>query len=251
MLTSTHAPPTDQSGPYFGSSSLSEPGFRGHVGEGAVAVVVVERVAMNAADEDVLVAVVVVVANGHAGIVAGAREARFLGDVLEGAVAVVVKQAVGVFRRSLLKGLDIGAVGEEDIQLAVVVVVEDGDAAGHRLGRVALRGFAAIQREGNGTERKMDGRGGLLLRSRPAGKQCQDTRQQNNERISAVKAPLGRAGTLHPHWGHSTICYETDFQFPASPDRRLLCALRRRRHATNPNASGSPPDHPLAQFQVL
>jgi hypothetical protein len=98
LLTSTHAPPTDHSGPYSGSGLLS-PAFGRDVGERSVAVVVVERVAVHAAHEDVLVAVVVVVADGDAGVVAGARQAGLRGDVLEVALAVVLEQAVGVLRR--------------------------------------------------------------------------------------------------------------------------------------------------------
>ena len=102
---------------------------------------------MHAADEDVLVTVVVVVADRHAGIVASSGEARFRGDVFEVAGAIVFEQAVGVLRRALFERADIGSVGEEDIQLAVVVVVEDGHAAGHRFRRVALGRLTTLQPE--------------------------------------------------------------------------------------------------------
>src|SRR5271168_2501078 len=50
---------------------LVQPGFGGDVGEGSVAVVVVERVAVDARDENVFKAVVVVIADSDAGVVAG------------------------------------------------------------------------------------------------------------------------------------------------------------------------------------
>ena len=65
LFTSTHAAPTDHSGPYSGSG-LFKPGLGRDIGERAVAVVVVKRVAMHAGDKDVFVAVVVVIANGDA-----------------------------------------------------------------------------------------------------------------------------------------------------------------------------------------
>ena len=78
---------------------LIEAGLLGDVGEGAVAVVVVERVVMHAGDEDVGMAIVVVVADGHADVEAGAGEAGCVGDVGEFAVAVVAEEAVAIFRR--------------------------------------------------------------------------------------------------------------------------------------------------------
>ena len=41
----------------------------------------IQRVAMHAADEDILVTIVVVVADGYAGIEAGASKASLRGDI--------------------------------------------------------------------------------------------------------------------------------------------------------------------------
>ena len=107
----------------------------------------IKRVAIYAAHEDVLVAVIVVIADRHAGIVSGSGQARLRGDVLEMTCAVILEQAVRVFRRALFERRDIGSVREEDIQLAVIVVIEDGDTAGHCFRRVALGRFTILQRE--------------------------------------------------------------------------------------------------------
>ncbi len=58
-----------------------------------------------------------------------------------------MEEAVGVGGVGLLEGGDGGAVGEEDVEEAVVVVVEDGDAAGHGLDGVTARADAVLQLE--------------------------------------------------------------------------------------------------------
>ena len=132
----------------------------GHVGEGAVSVVAIEPVAMDAADKEVLVAVVVVVADGGGCVVAAAGQAGLLRDIRKMALAIVGKQPVGVLGRGLLQRSDIGAVGEEDVQVAVVVVVEDRDPAGHGLRRVPLRCLTNVERESDRPIDKVDGRFG-------------------------------------------------------------------------------------------
>ena len=140
--------------PEFRICLRGEAGFLGDIGERAVPVVVIERVVINAADEDIFVAVVVVVANGDAGIVTSSREARLRRDVSEVAGAVVLEQAVRVFRRVLHQRVDVGAVGEIQIELAVVVVIEDGDATLHGFGRMTVWRLAAIEAKIDGTVRE-------------------------------------------------------------------------------------------------
>ena len=67
-----------------------------------------------------------------------------------------------------MERLDVRSVGKEkeDVELAVIVVVEDGHAARHGFRRVALRRLATIQLEVNGPESEPDravvpGRGGI------------------------------------------------------------------------------------------
>ena len=76
-----------------------EAGFGGDIREGPVSVVVIERVAIHAGDKNVLISIVVVVADSHAGVVAGPEKPGFFGYVGEVSLAIVLEQAVVVFRR--------------------------------------------------------------------------------------------------------------------------------------------------------
>ena len=71
---------------------MEEAGFGSDVGEGAVAVVTVEDVLAVVGDEEVVPAVVVVVADAAALSPAAAGEAGFGSDVGEGSVAVVLEE---------------------------------------------------------------------------------------------------------------------------------------------------------------
>src|SRR4029077_747495 len=121
-----------------------KPSLLSNVSERAVSVVVIERVSVYATYEDIFVSVIVVVADGDPGVVADACEPCLFGDVCERAVSVIVEQPVPVLRRSLLEGGDVSAVRKENVEIAVIVVIEDGDAAGHGLRRVALGSLVAI-----------------------------------------------------------------------------------------------------------
>src|SRR5947209_9851982 len=126
---------------------------------------------MHAREKDVLVPVIVVIADRHSGVVPGPSQPRLLGHIDKVPLAVVLKQPVGIFWGILRKSFDIGAIGKKNIQLAVVVVIEDGNAASHSLGRMMLRSFIRIQLEIDWLVRKSNrgisrtwlwcGRGGL------------------------------------------------------------------------------------------
>src|SRR5579864_1872171 len=135
---------------------LVESGFRRHIGEGAVAIVVVERVAVDASDENIFVAVVVVIADRNAGVVARAGQSGLCGDVGEVTLAVVFEEAVVVLGRIFLERLQVRAVSEEDVELAVVVVIENGYASGHGFRGIVLGAFVAVKLELNRLECKPD-----------------------------------------------------------------------------------------------
>ena len=93
------------------------PGRRGHVRECAVAVVVVQGVPPDAAQEEIFVAVVVVIADRHAEVEIQlfSREPRLRGHVFESSVALLMQQAVEIGSVRLLQLRQFGAVGEEDV----------------------------------------------------------------------------------------------------------------------------------------
>ena len=100
---------------------------------------------VQAGDEQIRMAVIVVVRDRNAHVVAGAGQAGGVGHVGKDAIAVVAEQAVAVLRRVFLQRGDVGAVGEEDVRTSVAVVVEDGDSAGHGFGSVPGGGFVVLE----------------------------------------------------------------------------------------------------------
>ena len=74
-------------------------------------------------------------------------QARLLRDVGERAVAIVVEQVAGRLAIADL-GIEAAAVDQEDVEPAVVVVVEERDAAAHLLEQELLVGRASRDVEG-------------------------------------------------------------------------------------------------------
>ena len=101
----------------------------------------VEHVVAVVGDEQVVKAVVVVIAHGDGRRPARADEPGPLGHVGERAVAVVPIQAI---RRPRRRALQPGAVQHEEVEPPVVVVVEERDAAADHLDDVALAIDAAV-----------------------------------------------------------------------------------------------------------
>ena len=88
-------------------------------------------------DVEVGVAVVVVVADGHAHAEERLVEPGLLGHVLEVPLAVVAIEGLGRRRLDLVAG-PVRRVDEEEVLVAVAVVVEERDARAHRLGQELL-----------------------------------------------------------------------------------------------------------------
>src|ERR1019366_5604573 len=123
-----HVHPGGRNGPQraeFRIATLVQSRFHRDIGESAVAVVVVQRVPVNTRDKQVGVAVVVVIAGGHADVKAGTGQPGGIGNIGKNTFAVVTEQTVSIFWRVLLQGGDVGAISEEDVGPAVAVVVKD------------------------------------------------------------------------------------------------------------------------------
>ena len=113
-------------------------GFARHVGKCAVAVVVEQNVVSPEAAEEIVPAVVVVVADADAGLPAGARQAGFFGDVGECSVAIIFVELRGrrLSRRPFL--VEARSVGQINVEPSVVVVIEKCDAAAFGFDDVAF-----------------------------------------------------------------------------------------------------------------
>src|SRR5258708_5129639 len=98
------------------------------VGESAVAIVAEENVVSPEAAEEIVKAVVIVIADADAGLPAGAGEAGFFGDVGECAIAIIfVKMGSGSLTGGPLFG-EVRAGGEGGVGPAGVIAVEENEA---------------------------------------------------------------------------------------------------------------------------
>src|SRR5277367_4565412 len=110
---------------------LQQTGFTRHIGEGAVAIVVVKNVPAIIGDEKVQVAVIVVVPVANPLAPAVPHQSCFFSDVGKSPVVVVTVQVVCGFL-AFGKILQAPAVDDEDIQPTIVVIVEERDTAAGR-----------------------------------------------------------------------------------------------------------------------
>ncbi len=115
-----------------------------HVAEVAAAFVVEQVIAAECGDVDVVAAVIVVVADGHAQAIDFDVEAAAFGDVGEGAVVIVaIERGGGVpaVRSPVL------AVDQQDVEPAIAIGIEKGAAGSHGLRQPFLAGAPGIVRE--------------------------------------------------------------------------------------------------------
>src|SRR5580704_2414120 len=97
-----------------------------YVRESAVAVVVIEDVFSVVRDVEIFIAVIVVIADANALAPSGVSQACFLSDVSESSVMIIMIEmaCVSFSGRRRVKA---GAIDDENVGPAVVVVVENGD----------------------------------------------------------------------------------------------------------------------------
>src|SRR5438309_7621154 len=107
-------------------------------------------IAADRSEEQVLQAVVVVVANRHAHAVAAQLEPGAGGDIGEVALAVIVIQSGGrvFFACGNMPG-PIGGIDKEQVGGAVVVEIEEGNPAAHRLRQQLVAVSAVVVDKGN------------------------------------------------------------------------------------------------------
>src|SRR5229473_2372588 len=153
-------------------------GFFADVCEGAVTVVVVENVFSEVGNEEIVEAVVVVIADANGLPPAGMEQAGFSGDVRESSVAIVFEE----MRSGFLSGretFEAPAVDKKNVQPAVVVVIVESDAAAGGFEKILVlvlaavngfgvqAGFARDVKEGNAKIVRVSRTSGLLRSCSP------------------------------------------------------------------------------------
>src|SRR5579883_864428 len=221
---------------------VQQAGAFGHIGEGAVAVVVEQQVLAPAGDEKIVEAVVIVIPDGDAGGPHGAAQAGFFGDIGERAVAMV---AVEPDRRARRRVLPAPAGEQNDILPAVVVIIDEGDAAAHRIHDVVVDLRAAID------DRRAQAGGGsyvheLGIEGQPGGFAARHgtlVARTHSEVLGSGPAPA-RAERQSPH--RQKVPTGHEFQDNAAPEaawaragnRVTLAAMRKNLMAGLAAASG-------------
>ena len=121
---------------------IAHASLRGHVSERAIVVVMVENGTFKIGNIEIFPAVVVVVTYGHAESPPAMCQARLDRYIGEGAIVIVAIKLAGM-ALGRVQVLERRTVDQKNIHPAVVVIVEDSDAAAHRLHDVAFFRAAA------------------------------------------------------------------------------------------------------------
>jgi hypothetical protein len=127
-------------GPPMGSIP-ADTGLPGDVGEGSITVVVVKHILTPIGDKRVLKPVVVIVAHANTGRPTGTEQAGFCGHIGQGAISIVLVQPV---RGAWRSGLEAWPAEDEDVEPAVIIVIEQGASTAHRFHDVVLSENTAI-----------------------------------------------------------------------------------------------------------
>src|SRR5437899_3150789 len=100
------------------------------VGESTVAIIAVKHVSSKVGDKEIVEAIVVIVADTAGLAPTRMRQTRLASDVGKGAVAIVAEEIAGGLGACGGRG-GTGAIHQEDIRPAVVIVVDDRYATTH------------------------------------------------------------------------------------------------------------------------
>jgi len=154
-----------------------------HIGEGAVAVVVVEHVLAEVTNEKIVEAVIVIIADADSLPPAVINETSLGSYIREGAVAIILKQVRG----GLLAGrktFQPPAVHQKNIQPSVVVEIIKRDPAACGFEEIFVLVFAAVDRfgiESSGTRHIDEACSqGILRRPLRGGSQSRRRQSQNS-----------------------------------------------------------------------
>ncbi len=122
-------------------SRRSDAGFFGHIGESAVAVVVIEDASTILSDVQIGKAVSIVVAHGYALAITTGGHASLLGYVRKGSIAIVSIQSIAQ-SRIRIEEITSPAVDQVNVHPTIVVVVEKSATCACGLWQILLRGFS-------------------------------------------------------------------------------------------------------------
>ena len=117
------------------------------VSEGAVPVVVQQLILADIYDVDVGPTVIVIVSDRHTHSIADAGDTCLFGHIRKCPVMVVVVQAIPILRGFFLKGWDGGAVYQQNVEIAVIVVIQQAHAGDHRFRLILVWSGAAVAHE--------------------------------------------------------------------------------------------------------
>ncbi len=128
---------------------IIDAGFARDIGEGTVAIIVIEHVAAEVGHVEIEEAVVIIVAGSHAHAIADVSHSGFFSDVDESQLTrfgqQIFEQPVARFpagrgREERFAAVEGRALHQIDVQVAVVIVVEQRHAGTHDLGHVVTPG---------------------------------------------------------------------------------------------------------------
>ncbi len=132
-------------------SAASDAGFLRHIGESAIAIVVIKLVPTVRSNIQVLVAVIVVISDGYAHSISRSLQPCFLRDVFERTVRLLVIEPVPILWPRFLGNRSLRcwiterrAVDQENIQTPVVVVIKERHSRPHGFGQIFFGGVRRL-----------------------------------------------------------------------------------------------------------
>ena len=120
---------------------IDQPGLLGNIGKCAISIVAVKNILTVISDEDILKAVVVIVPDGYSTGPSGTYQPSLLRDIGKRSVPIIFVEAI---TRIWNGRVHARAAQYKDIQPSVVVIVQEGDTATHRLNDVVLMLESAV-----------------------------------------------------------------------------------------------------------